>query len=88
MYESLKNGNNIRQSEWTQSIAVGSEGFVEKTKEKLGIRAKGRKVLDSGMAFQLRESKVSYCAVFDTENDDIGGENSYFWSTNPDILVR
>ncbi len=72
LYESLKNGNNSPQSQWTRSIAVGSEGFVEKTKQELGIRAKGRKVLDSGVGFQLRESKVSYCALFDTENDDIG----------------
>jgi len=47
-----------------------------------GIRAKGRKVLDDGKAYQLREPQVSYRDVFDTKNADIGAENSYFWGTN------
>ena len=82
VYESLKNDNNIRQSEWTQSIAVGSERFVEKTKEKLGISGKGRKVFEAGQAYQLREKEVSYMANFGPENDDIGAENGYFWRSS------
>ncbi len=35
----------IYKSKRTESIAVGFKGFVEATKEKLGIRAKGHKVL-------------------------------------------
>ncbi|MBW2164860.1 MAG: hypothetical protein JRG74_01805 [Deltaproteobacteria bacterium] len=34
----------VRESKWSQSIAVGSKSFVEGIKEKLGIRAKGLKV--------------------------------------------
>ncbi len=29
--ESLSNGDNCRQSQWTESIAVGSERFTEKS---------------------------------------------------------
>jgi len=64
---------------------VGSEGFVDRTKEELGIRAKGRKVLKTGEAFQLREPQVGYSVNFGTENDDIGAENSYFWNINLNI---
>jgi putative transposase len=39
--ESLANGNNTRKIQWTESIAVGSKGFIETIKEKLGILAKG-----------------------------------------------
>jgi hypothetical protein len=43
---------------WTQSIAVGTQGFVEETKQKLGIRPKGRKVVETGEVYQLRKSQV------------------------------
>jgi hypothetical protein len=31
------------------------QGFVEKTRQELGIRAKGRKVVEAGPSYQLRE---------------------------------
>ncbi|MCP4369806.1 MAG: transposase, partial [Deltaproteobacteria bacterium] len=43
--ELLKDGINSRQGEWTESIAVGSEFFIEEIKEKLNVRAKGRKTI-------------------------------------------
>ncbi len=60
-------------------LAIGSEKFVEKTKQQLGIRAKGCKVVESGATFQLRESQVAYRADFGPEKDDIAAENTYFW---------
>jgi hypothetical protein len=75
----LKDGDCVREGKWTQSIAVGTQGFVEKTKQKLGIRAKGRKVVETGEAYQLREPQVFYPSNFGLENDDIGAENTYFW---------
>jgi len=48
-------------------------------------RAKGRKVLESGEVFQLREPTFSYSLNFGTKNNDIGGENGYFWNKNIDI---
>ena len=50
---------------------------VEKTKQQLGIRAKGRKVVEAGAAFQLRVSQVAYRADFGPEKDDIAAENTY-----------
>ena len=43
VYESLTNGNNFRQDQWTESIAVGSKDFIETIKKNLGILAKGRR---------------------------------------------
>ena len=74
----LKDGNCVREGKWTQSIAVGGERFVNDTKHALGIRAKGRKVVEAGEAYQLRESRVSYPSNLALENDDIGAENTYF----------
>jgi hypothetical protein len=53
--------------------------FVKNTKQALSIKAKGRKVVEAGEAYPLREPQVSYPANFGTENDDIGAENTYFW---------
>jgi hypothetical protein len=75
----LKDGNCVREGKWTQSIAIGSEGFVEKTRQELGIRTRGRKVVEAGPEYQLRESQVSYSVQFGLENDDIGAKNTYFW---------
>lgn len=58
--EILKTQNYVRESKWSQSIAVGSKRFVESIKEKLGIRAKGRKVGESGGSYHLREAQVPY----------------------------
>ena len=44
---------------------IGSERFLQNTKQTLGIRAKGRRVLESGEeAYQLREQQVSYPVNF------------------------
>jgi len=59
-------------------LAIGSEKFVEKTKQLPGIRANGRKVVEAGAAYQLRESQVAYRADFGPEKDDIAAENTYF----------
>ena len=80
--ELLKDGTNSRQSEWTESIAVGSESFIEDIKEKLNIRAKGRKTIRAGTAFQLRELVSRYNAILDIKKEDIGYENTYSWDVN------
>jgi putative transposase len=67
-----------RQEEWTASIAVGSKSFIEDVKARLGFRAKGRDVIEGVEGHQLRESPAHYKSLFDTENDDIDTENSYF----------
>ena len=83
----LARDNNYRQSEWTESIAVGSKGFIEEIKEKLGVHAKGRKIIEKaeGEEFQLREETAFYNAVFDGKKGDIGVKNTYFWDIMPMI---
>jgi hypothetical protein len=45
----------------------------------LGIKAKGRRIVETGEAYQLRELQASYPSNFGLENNDIGAENTYFW---------
>lgn len=84
--EALANNRNDRQSEWTESIAVGSEGFNLGIKEILGVRALGRKVMNcSESSSQLREPIARYLNENDTEMADIGPKNRYFWDIFPTI---
>ncbi|MEA3358616.1 MAG: hypothetical protein U9R17_04310 [Thermodesulfobacteriota bacterium] len=79
----LGNGNNTRDEKWTKSIAVGSKGFVDKVKSILGALAIGRRSIEVGESYQLREPDVAYSANFGGKKGNIGPENTYFWNINP-----
>lgn len=55
---------------WSQSIAVGSEKYLEKVKSDLGYRAMGRKIIGSNDIFELREGQIPYRSSYrqDFEN--------------------
>jgi hypothetical protein len=65
---------------------VGSEEFVKKVKNDLGIRARGRKVVGETDDFALREPGAPYDSLFETEKDDIGLDNDVYWDNYPEIL--
>lgn len=59
--EILKIGSNQRDSKWTESIAVGDKWFVKEIKKQLGIRSKGRKIVEEeNNDYQLRDRQVQY----------------------------
>jgi putative transposase len=68
-----------RQPQWSESIAVGSEGFVRGVLEKLQVRAKGRKVREGEDWYELREPREAYSAHFAPENDLLRTENGCYW---------
>ena len=78
--EALRSDRHVRESKWVQSVAVGSEEFVEMTKEKLGFQVKGRIVSRSGDDYQLREQPAAYSAHFAPENALLSDDNTWFWS--------
>ena len=78
----LSNGENIRDDKWTNSIAVGTKSFVEKVKSLMGVLAIGRKSVEAGESYQLREPGVLYRANFGGKKGDIGLENTYFWNVH------
>jgi putative transposase len=80
--EALQKRKQLREDRWTESIAVGSETFVLQTKEKLGIKMKGRKVIAKGGSFELREPPISYGAHFTPKNIGLRAENTYYWGLN------
>jgi len=83
--EELANGGSSRQSEWSESIAVGSETFTFWIKEKLGIRAKRRTAAKTnGGAYQLQEPLPCYCESgnFSFFKEDTEFQNGYFWKAS------
>ena len=76
--EAIVGINQTRDSKWTESIAVGSEGFIEATKRLLGIKAKGRTIIGSEKGYELRELAASYGGNFTPENGHLSLQNSYF----------
>jgi hypothetical protein len=77
--ESLARQGGRRESRGTESIAVGSKAFVEKTKAELGIKAIGREIMGADGAYELRERGVSYNALFAGENSGLRPRNTHFW---------
>jgi len=74
--DSIAHLESSRDSKWTASIAIGNLEFVERTKQILGARVKGRKVKVASECTQLREPRSS-CQTepfVATEQD-----NTYLW---------
>ena len=78
--ESLQRHDYNRQSQWTESIAVGSKAFVRGTKERLGIKALGREVIGSGGTYELRQTAHSYSISFKGKNGDLRQKNAFHWN--------
>lgn len=69
--QELETSQLVRQSKWTQSIAVGDKSFVAQIKKQLGIRSKGRKIIEEGDDYQLRDGQTGYSA---------GAQNLRYWA--------
>ncbi len=79
--EALKAKAHSRDSRWTESIAVGNGTFLEKVKDQLQIRAKGRKVLEEAGECCLREGQAPYPYnhIFQDENGALSPKNTALW---------
>ena len=81
--EVLASGNNTCEDKWTRSIAVGSEQFVRRIKDGLGIRALRRRIREVPGGCELRERMAPYIALLRPEKGDIGHGNNYQWNLLP-----
>jgi putative transposase len=57
-----------RESEWTQSLAVGSEAFVRSVKTRLGSRGLFKEIVTQSGTSLLREETAPYGALFEGES--------------------
>lgn len=72
----------LRESKWTESIAVGSKEFIEETKERLGMKVLGRDIGEDKDGYELREPQESYSAHFDPQKGLLRAQNAYFWDVS------
>ncbi|MBC2717676.1 MAG: transposase [Desulfobacteraceae bacterium] len=75
----LTNGENCRDEKWSRSIAVGSKIFIDNVKSLMGVSAQGRKSIEAGESYQLRETQIPYGDHFGAKKSEIEPENAYAW---------
>jgi len=75
----LASHGNRREQRWSESLAVGSNTFTTDILSQLGSRAKGRKIIEKGQTFQVREEVESYNPLFDGKKGNIAHENTMIW---------
>jgi len=84
LVENILAGNRYKkQNCWTQSLAVGKKDFVTEIKDRLAIRAKGRRIESAEGSYELKEEVAAYNAFFDVKNSDIGSKNTCVWEQFP-----
>lgn len=74
----LDDGGNACDKTWTRSIAFGSSEFVEKIKENLGWKARGRQARKVAEGYELRERLNSYIVPFRPKKSNIGPQKACF----------
>jgi putative transposase len=69
----------IRDSRWSEAIAIGNRAFLEEIRNNLGIKAKDRTIEEDSGVSCLKESPIPYEGVFGAENSALRGKNGYYW---------
>jgi hypothetical protein len=77
-----KKVKHFRDEKWTESAAVGSRAIVTETKERLGVRDRGRKLVGTGECCELREPSAPYKGISGHEIEAIRLQNEYFWENS------
>ncbi len=65
--EALKNRNLIREERWTESLAVGSQTFIEDIKGKLGVKGMYLPVSEEKGTWKIKEETLTKRDYFDTK---------------------
>jgi len=78
----------LRNPTWSESIAVGSEAFVEYTKKQLKSRANHHKCQPVTDGYQLKEPGVTYQVHLASDKAQLRMENSYLWDNNLMNTIR
>lgn len=78
---SLQVGEFGRESHFTESIAVGSQSFIEKVKKSLGFMAIGRSITGSNKHYQLRENVIKFGNSPSDGLNTVAGPDSEYTNT-------
>jgi hypothetical protein len=68
----------VQDKTWSESLAVGSEDFVEKVQTLLNTKATNREVTEMAGKHALREQSARYNSDFGTKDTDLRLNNRLF----------
>jgi REP element-mobilizing transposase RayT len=80
----LRMGAMARDDRWSESVAVGSEQFVEQIKTELGSAVGRRQIAAENKTYTLREASPPYNNLFGGNNGAIRQNNAYVWDATLD----
>jgi len=80
--ESIQSKSKNRQPEWSESVAVGGQGYIEGIKNQLNRGSFGRKTLECDDSYILRESSAPYDYHLANKKGLLSTENSYYLPIN------
>jgi len=87
-YEAGLVWHNTHQSQWSESIAVGSPAFLEEVKARLGAKASGRRVEKGEDGHRLKEPVNPYKGLFGVEKGLLRPQNGHFRQLSDDLSTR
>ena len=67
-YHKIKKDSAPRKPIWSESLAVGSQAYVQGVKKALGVSAKARQIETQEGLYRVRELRASYTCDFDVKN--------------------
>jgi len=74
-----------RQSQWSESIAVGSPAFLEEVKARLGAKASGRRIEKGEDGHRLKEPVNPYEGFFGVEKGPLRPKYGHLWQLSDDL---
>ncbi len=77
----------VAEAPGKDSIAVGSENYIELVKEKLGLAARKKQISNDGKTVVIREPGSAYSVHFDVEMSHLSTENSVFFDESLTISI-
>jgi putative transposase len=72
--ELLQSDQQVRNVDWSESLAIGSTDFVEAIKIKLDVRGANREVIKTDMGSIIKEPSVRYTAIFGSKKGCLSGK--------------
>lgn len=75
----LESGITKRNTSWSESIAIGSEGFIHKINVSLGLKSKHRKIVEQDDKFIIQETQSFYTSLFNGKTSKISINNMIKW---------
>ncbi len=68
--QAIQKGRVKREPMWTESVAVGSEEFLQKIRAELGSKVKAAEIVREGDGLILRRKRQTYLCGFGGKNDE------------------